>query len=577
MIKMKQTIKNLKKVYKYGSLYKMSLILQILGSLIGMIISIVLPIIISKYVVYFTNEVYKQTIIMAATILCLQILRELKTILIRKNTQILHCGISKNLRKKLAQEILKIEQKQLDETNSGIFTNRMNSDTENMSAMFTTGCGNLFGVISNLGSFIAVLIIDYHMFIYYLISSIILTLLNLVKTKKYGLKNKEYRNQCDKTQSITYELIKGTKDIKMLNIKDNIVNRLDKNIEIETNKKFEMRNIDMEYNLLIGITKSVLEFGSILYILYLIGNNILSIPIALALYNYKDSVITNLMASIASLIDESKEFNISCDRVFEIINNKKYKKETFGNKKINDIKGDFEFKDVTFGYNEKNVFKKLSFKIKSGTTIGIVGKSGVGKTTIFNLLCKMYEPNKGKILIDDIDIKELDEKSIRNNITIINQNPYIFNMSIKDNLKIVKNNLTYKEMKKACELACLDDFIESLPNKYDTIIGENGVNLSGGQKQRLAIARALIQKTKIILFDEATSALDNETQSKIQTAIDNLKGEYTILIIAHRISTIVNCDEIMVLQENGVIEKGIHNYLLENNKEYKKLCKKELL
>lgn len=542
-----------------------------------MIISIVLPIIISKYIVYFTNEVYKQTIIMALTILCLQIFRELKTILIRKNTQILHCGISRNLRKKLAQEILKIEQKQLDETNSGIFTNRMNSDTENMSAMFTTGCGNLFGVISNLGSFIAVLIINYHMFIYYLISSIILTLLNLVKTKKYGLKNKEYRTQCDKTQSITYELIKGTKDIKMLNIKENIVNRLDKNIEIETNKKFEMRNIDMEYNLLIGITKNILEFGSILYILYLIGNNILSIPIALALYNYKDSVITNLMASIASLIDEAKEFNISCDRVFEIINNKKYKKETFGNKKINDIKGDFEFKDVTFGYNEKNVFKKLSFKIKSGTTIGIVGKSGVGKTTIFNLLCKMYEPNKGKILIDDIDIKELDEKSIRNNITIINQNPYIFNMSIKDNLKIVKNNLTDKEMKKACELACLDEFINTLPDKYDTIIGENGVNLSGGQKQRLAIARALIQKTKIILFDEATSALDNETQSKIQTAIDNLKGEYTILIIAHRISTIVNCDEIMVLQENGVIEKGIHNYLLENNKEYKKLCKKELL
>ena len=189
----------------------------------------------------------------------------------------------------------------------------------------------------------------------------------------------------------------------------------------------------------------------------------------------------------------------------------------------------------------------------------------------------MYEISKGEILIDGINIKELAEKSIRNNITIINQNPYIFNMSIKDNLKIVKNNLTDKEMKKACELACLNEFINTLPNKYDTIIGENGVNLSGGQKQRLAIARALIQKTKIILFDEATSALDNETQSKIQTAIDNLKGEYTILIIAHRISTIVNCDEIMVLQENGVIEKGIHNYLLENNKEYKKLCKKEML
>ena len=178
----------------------------------------------------------------------------------------------------------------------------------------------------------------------------------------------------------------------------------------------------------------------------------------------------------------------------------------------------------------------------------------------------MYNVNSGTITIDGIDINELDKDSIRGNITIISQNPYIFNLSIKDNLRLVKENLTDKEMKEACKIACLDEFIDSLPDKYDTVIGEGGVNLSGGQKQRLAIARALIQKTKIILFDEATSALDNETQS----------NDYTILIIAHRLSTIINCDRIMLLDNGKIISEGTHKELLKKSKDYKKLYESEI-
>ncbi len=188
----------------------------------------------------------------------------------------------------------------------------------------------------------------------------------------------------------------------------------------------------------------------------------------------------------------------------------------------------------------------------------------------------MYDNYKGTITIDDIDIKELDKNSIRGNITIVSQNPYIFNMSIKDNLKLVKQDLTDIEMKDACKMACLDDYIESLPNKYDTIVGEGGITLSGGQKQRLAIARAFVQKTEIILFDEATSALDNETQSKIQKAIDNLQKEYTILIIAHRLSTIQNADRILMLENGQIIAEGNHKQLLQNCKQYKELYNTEI-
>lgn len=284
------------------------------------------------------------------------------------------------------------------------------------------------------------------------------------------------------------------------------------------------------------------------------------------------------MEHVSSFLDLAKDFNISSDRVFSIIDDKTFSKEKFGDKHLQKVHGNIELKDVSFSYNEdKLILNDINLKINSGEMIGIVGKSGAGKTTIFNLLCKMYSVKSGKILIENENIEELDEESIRGNITIISQNPYIFNLNIRDNLKLVKENLTEEEMKEACKIACLDDFIESLPNKYDTILGESGIILSGGQKQRLAIARAFVQKTKIILFDEATSSLDNETQSKIQGAINNLKDEYTILIIAHRLSTIVNCDKIMLLENGKITDTGTHEELLNRNNTYQTLYKTEII
>ena len=284
------------------------------------------------------------------------------------------------------------------------------------------------------------------------------------------------------------------------------------------------------------------------------------------------------MESLGNLLTEVKSFNISSKRVFSVFDKKTFIKEKFGKKHLDKVKGDFEFKNVSFSYNKENkVLNGLSFKVKANETVGFVGKSGTGKTTIFSLLCKLYNVDEGLITIDGIDINELDEESIRDNVTIISQNPYIFNMSISDNLRLVKDDITDEEIKEACHLACLDEFIESLPNKYDTVVGEGGISLSGGQRQRLAIARAFIQKTEIILFDEATSALDNDTQNKIQQAINNLKKDYTILIIAHRLSTIINCDKIIVLNEGKKEAEGTHGDLLKNNKIYKKLYESESL
>ena len=330
--------------------------------------------------------------------------------------------------------------------------------------------------------------------------------------------------------------------------------------------------------LILILLRAVFELGLILLLIYLVQNKTISIAIAIALFNYKSGIMTVIMEQISGFLDLAKDFNVSCDRVFSILEEGTFKKEKFGNKHLKKVSGNFEFKNVSFGYNEKNlVLDNISFKVNSGEMIGFVGRSGAGKTTIFNLLCKMYDVKSGEILIENENINKLDEDSIRGNITIISQNPYIFNLSIRDNLKLVKKDLTEEEMVEACKIACLDKFIETLPNKYDTILGESGVVLSGGQKQRLAIARAFVQKTKIILFDEATSSLDNETQAEIQKAISNLKDEYTILIIAHRLSTIVNCDKIMVVENGKIIDEGSHNELLKENSTYQKLYQTEIL
>lgn len=575
---MKGTLKNLKKVYqKYGKEHKSALIKILILSIFGIVTNVAVPLLAAQFIVHFTSSEFEQAIGMALIILTIHGLEAIKILFIRKNNQVFRRGTVKNIQMSLGREILKLEQKTLDSNSSGTFIQRLTNDTEKMSSIFTNGMVIIIKFLSAIGSFIAIFIINKQMFFYYLIASVMLTIFNYLKNEQVGQKEKEFRKESDLVAGLTGELVRGARDIKMLYAKESFMTTLDKKIINQNEKNFEMRNIDMNYNLFISYCSSLLEFISIVLLILLINKNIITIAIAISLYNYRATVLTNFMDIVSQLLDECKNFNISSERVFSIINNKEFKRESFGIRKLEEVKGNIEFKKVSFGYNDNLVLKGLNMKIKSGTTVAIVGKSGSGKTTIFNLLCKLYNIDSGEILIENNNINELNEKNIRGNITIISQNPYIFNMSIKDNLKLVNNKVTDEEIENACRVACLEEFIKRLPEQYDTIIGEGGVNLSGGERQRLAIARALVQNTKIILFDEATSALDNETQSKIQQAIDNLKGEYTIIIIAHRLSTIVNCDKILILEDGNISSSGTHKELVKNNDYYKKLCKTELI
>ena len=282
------------------------------------------------------------------------------------------------------------------------------------------------------------------------------------------------------------------------------------------------------------------------------------------------------MENFSSLRSSLKEYELAIERIIEFENDELYHKDIFG-KKHPHIKGDIKFENITFSYDsDKNkVLDKFSLNIKPKTTVALVGPSGSGKSTILNLLTKSYLPENGIITIDDVPISDLDESTFKKAISIVSQAPYIFNMSIKDNLLLVNPDASLDEIDRVCKQACLYDYIISLPDKYDTVIGEGGVNLSGGQKQRLAIARALLKNSPILLFDEATSALDNQTQSEIKSTLDDLKSEYTIIIVAHRLSTIQDCDTIHVIEDGKVISSGTHKELLKSSETYRKLYASE--
>ena len=313
-----------------------------------------------------------------------------------------------------------------------------------------------------------------------------------------------------------------------------------------------------------------------LYSIYLLTKNEIDGALIIIIYMYHYRVI-NLTASIGSVYKIIKEINLNIKNIQDILNNPEYPKEKFGNKSKKYFNGNIKFQNVSFKYEQNMILKDMNFEIKPNSTIGFVGKSGSGKTTIFNLISKLYTADNGEILIDNVNINNYTESTIRGNISVITQEPYIFNMSIKDNIKIVKPSITDEELIEKCKMAELHEYIEKLPNKYDTIVGENGVILSGGLKQRLAIARALVKKSEIILLDEATSSLDNELQENVMKAIKNINKEYTILIIAHRLSTIVDCDKIIVIDEGKIKGYDTHENLMKNNEIYQKLYQKELI
>ena len=568
--------KNFKSTYKYAKTGRKYLWLFLIINIIMTIGSVIAPILVAQRLLALTSNNYSRLLVIIICIFIIEIGNTFCRLAYNYFYNKFYYDVRRNLQLELVRETLKITQKDLSDNSSGVFIERINGDTDNLTDIFTSMIDYFSCIIGSLGVLITVFFINWILGLIYVTLMVIVFLYNKYASGINYKNRKEWRKSRERTGGFISEIVRGSKDVKILDAEESFLAKADEYMS-ETNKV--SYKYQRERAILRAFGSSIKDTGELVinaFIFMFLSLGSLSVANAIIIYNYNDRILWTA-DWIEQIFEIIKQFNLAANRIFGILEEDEFAKEKFGTNKLKKFEGNIEFKDVSFAYEENlPVLKNMNFKINANETIGFVGPSGSGKTTIFNLISAIERVNSGTITFDGIDINTLEKSSIRGNLSVISQNAYIFNMSIMDNLKVIKKNATIKEIKEACHLACLDDFIEKLPNKYDTIVGEGGVTLSGGQKQRLAIARALLLKTEILLFDEATSALDNETQTKIQQAISNLKGEYTILIIAHRLSTVIDADKIFVIN-NGVVEAtGSHKTLLKTSKTYQKLYEKEI-
>jgi len=253
---------------------------------------------------------------------------------------------------------------------------------------------------------------------------------------------------------------------------------------------------------------------------------------------------------------------VNARMIYEILDTEPHQKDRPGATSLKVSRGEIDFDDVRFSYAENSpVLRGVSFRAQAGKTTAIVGPSGAGKSTLFSLLLRFYDPDGGKITIDGEDITGVTKESLRHSVAYVSQHPYLFEGSIRDNIRYGRPDATDAEVEAAARLANAEEFILQQPEGYDTLVGENGATLSGGQRQRISIARAIVRNAPILLLDEATSALDNESEAKVQQALDRVMDKRTTLVIAHRLSTVVNADHIVVLEDGHLVEEGTHDSL----------------
>lgn len=464
-----------------------------------------------------------------------------------------------------------------EKTSSGEVINRIVNDADTLSFAFS----RLVALISSLTASLIVLVyIFINSWVLGIEIIIFVGILYLVINKYDPMLinvHKERKKMQDKFTSLVNESIRGIREIKTLGVKNNLMSNMKEIIKSIFDKSKEEVSIRKKYNALTFLLKIFLEgvvFITCAFLIYK-GSITIGFFVTMTYYIYR---FTNLIDNINNFSQTYQKLIVSLQRVNEILENRLYEDEIFGNEKINKVKGLIEFKNVSFSYpDEDNIINNFNIKLEPNKKIAIVGKSGQGKSTLFNLITRVFDVKEGLITLDDINIKDLTEEELRKHISIIRQEPFIFNRTILENFKIINKDIELEDIRKYTKMSYLDDYIMSLPNGYDTVLGEGGVNLSGGQKQRLSIARTLAKNSEVILFDEATSALDNSSQDYIKKTIDNLIKDHTVVIVAHRLSTIMDADIIYLVDKGKVVDSGTHNELLKTNKTYKKLYETESL
>jgi subfamily B ATP-binding cassette protein MsbA len=380
----------------------------------------------------------------------------------------------------------------------------------------------------------------------------------------------------DVTESM-HQMFSGIRIVKSFQMEQGEIKELAKENNSFLRKSLGMVRAKAMSLSFIDLGGAVLLIGALFGAVYLIKIGRLDIPKA-AVFMFYLYCCNKPLRTLTMTYNTLQEAMGAAERIFELMEQKPDIKDAPDAIELPDFKQEIRFKNLSFCYDSDAIncrepaLKNINLTVRCGETVAIVGPTGAGKSTLLDLLCRFYEPTDGNIEIDGISLKRIKRSSLLRYIAIVGQETFLFNESIRNNISYGKPDATLEEIKGAAQAAYIDDFIEGLPQGYDTIIGERGVKLSGGERQRLAIARAILKNPKILLLDEATSALDSESEKIVQSAINNLMKNRTTFVIAHRLSTVQHADRIIVLNQSEIVEEGQHEYLIKKGGLYSRLA-----
>lgn len=572
----------LKKFISYYKPYKKMFALDMLASLFISLIGLVYPILTNKITKEFVNDQnVEMIIIFGVGLLVCYIVRMFLRFFVQYYGHVIGVKMQGDMRRDMFNKLQKLPFSYYDEHETGKIMSRMTNDLQNVSELAHHGPENLFICgITVICSMVYLLTINWVFALAIFACIPILVTVSLIFRKRLRNTSMETRKAVASINARLESSITGIRVTKAFTNSDKELEKFE-----ESNKEYISSRSRM-YKAMGQFHSSTSFITDLFNVVILVVGGVLVALKEFDLPSYTTFIVSvNLFISplntLINFVEQYQDGTTGFTRFLEIMNQKE-ESVNDGAIEISKLEGNITFKNVSFSYLEnkeenlefEGVLKNVSLNIKKGQTIALVGPSGGGKTTICHLIPNFYKISQGEILIDDHNINDLTFHSLRSNIGIVQQDVFLFNGTIKENIIYGNLSASDDEIYDAAKKANIHDYILTLPEGYETQIGERGIKLSGGQKQRLSIARVFLKNPSILILDEATSALDNTTEILIQKALDELTKGRTTLVVAHRLSTIKNADEIYVIEDGQIIEHGPHNKLLENEEgAYSKLYK----
>ena len=543
-------VKNLKKFYSYLRKYKREWIFILIFSAFNTIFFVVNPSLIGGIV----NSIHVPSVVIINLILLglFSILSTVFNILISKFYLRLSTGVIKDLRVKMCNAFLNYNMTTHYNQGQGVLINRINEDTKNVVVSINNIKESFFYALKGLGILGYICFVNIFFCMYYIVTTALSIFIRYKGVLKQIRLKKQLLEKNDENTTLIGELLKGMKEIKTLNLKNVFMKKSQDSIEKIQSMEYESTFSYELYFKLADFLESIFLGVMILFSMFLIQKNWLNVANFVVIFMYRDSIFM-FSSKFSKFVSSFLDFNLSCDRIFKVLDEKVYQREHFGKKSIQNCQGKISLNQVSYESNHKQILSSISLQIQPNSFVGIIGKSGAGKTTFLQLLDKFYIPTAGKISFDHVNYLDLDEKCFRKCVSLASQSPYLFNLSIKENLQIVKEDLTQEELENVLDKVALKEFVDSLPLKENTILGEDGVKISKGEGQRIALARCLLLNTPIILLDEITSNLDLQTSHKILNTIKELKGKHTIIMVAHKLEMLEFCDRILLLKQGQLV------------------------